>query len=193
VNASTGALVQRLDYDEFGRVTLDSNPGAQPFGFAGGIYDADTGLVRFGARDYDAEAGRWTGKDPVRFAGSPVNLFDYLDDPVNSIDLTGLEPTTDLGGGTTVRIDKPHVAGQQEHAHVRTPKGGVVVNRDGTQSYGSRGSLSNLTNKAKEFLRKKGFRIPALPPFFYIPPCLGRAGDPPYCPPPPPPPYCGEV
>jgi RHS repeat-associated protein len=89
VNASTGALVQRLDYDEFGRVTLDSNPGAQPFGFAGGIYDADTGLVRFGARDYDAEVGRWTAKDPIRF-GELANLYGYaLGDPVTFLDLNG--------------------------------------------------------------------------------------------------------
>jgi RHS repeat-associated protein len=47
----------------------------QPFGFAGGLYDADTGLVRFGARDYDAETGRWTGKDPIRFAGGQANLY----------------------------------------------------------------------------------------------------------------------
>ena len=33
----------------------------QPFGFAGGLYDHQTGLIRFGARDYDSEAGRWTG------------------------------------------------------------------------------------------------------------------------------------
>jgi hypothetical protein len=54
------AMVQRVDYDEFGNVTLDSNPGFQPFGFAGGLYDRDTKLVRFGARDYDAATGRWT-------------------------------------------------------------------------------------------------------------------------------------
>jgi hypothetical protein len=41
-------------YDEFGRVLSNTNPGFQPFGFAGGIYEVDTGLVRFGARDYDA-------------------------------------------------------------------------------------------------------------------------------------------
>jgi hypothetical protein len=34
-------------------VTADTNPGFQPFGFAGGLYDQDTKLVRFGARDYD--------------------------------------------------------------------------------------------------------------------------------------------
>ena len=31
-----------------------TQPGLSPFGFAGGLYDDDTGLVRFGARDYDA-------------------------------------------------------------------------------------------------------------------------------------------
>jgi RHS repeat-associated protein len=90
VNASTGALVQRLDYDEFGRVMLDSNPGAQPFGFAGGIYDADTGLVRFGARDYDPETGRWTGRDPVQL-DSDSNTYRYgLGDPIATVDFDGL-------------------------------------------------------------------------------------------------------
>lgn len=31
-----------------------------------GLYDSDTGLVRFGARDYDSMVGRWTARDPVR-------------------------------------------------------------------------------------------------------------------------------
>jgi RHS repeat-associated protein len=91
VNAATGAVVQRLDYDEFGRVLSDTNPGFQPFGFAGGLYDPDTGLVRFGARDYDAETGRWTAKDPIGFAGNQTNLYAYVgSNPVNSKDPTGL-------------------------------------------------------------------------------------------------------
>jgi RHS repeat-associated protein len=61
-----------------------------PFGFAGGIYDGDSGLVRFGARDYDPLAGRWTAKDPARFAGDGPNLYGYaLEDPVNGIDQSG--------------------------------------------------------------------------------------------------------
>ncbi len=58
VDTATGTVTQRLDYDEYGKVLADSNPGFQPFGFAGGIYDQQTGLIRFGARDYDAETGR---------------------------------------------------------------------------------------------------------------------------------------
>src|SRR5207244_7001186 len=37
INTTTGAVAQRIDYDEFGRITSDSNPGFQPFGFAGGL------------------------------------------------------------------------------------------------------------------------------------------------------------
>ncbi|MDZ7828350.1 MAG: RHS repeat-associated core domain-containing protein [Halofilum sp. (in: g-proteobacteria)] len=69
INTNTDEIVQRMDYSPFGKVITDTNPGFQPFGFAGGLHDRDTGLVRFGARDYDPEIGRWTAKDPIRFAG----------------------------------------------------------------------------------------------------------------------------
>ena len=69
----------------------DSNPGFQPFGFAGGLYDTDTKLVRFGARDYDASTARWTSKDPIGFNGGDPNLYEYVvNDPVNGIDSYGL-------------------------------------------------------------------------------------------------------
>jgi RHS repeat-associated protein len=90
VDIADGTVVQRMDYDAFGNVILDTNPGFQPFGFAGGIYDLDTGLVRFGARDYDAEIGRWTTKDPIGFGGG-INFYTYVEnDPINYVDLSGL-------------------------------------------------------------------------------------------------------
>jgi RHS repeat-associated protein len=92
VNSSTGDIVQKMEYDEFGRVLSDSNPGFQPFGYAGGIYDPQTGLVRFGARDYDSETGRWTRKDPIGFGGGNTELYGYVEnDPVNISDINGLK------------------------------------------------------------------------------------------------------
>jgi len=90
VNTANGLVIQRMDYDAFGNVITDTNPGFQPFGFAGGLYDRDTKLVRFGARDYDAETGRWTAKDPILFEGGLANLYSYVGaDPVNLQDADG--------------------------------------------------------------------------------------------------------
>jgi RHS repeat-associated protein len=92
VSAADGTLMQRMDYDEFGNVIADTSPGFQPFGFAGGLYDRDTKLVRFGARDYDAAIGRWTTKDPIRFDGGDVSLYRYvLADPIDLTDPQGTE------------------------------------------------------------------------------------------------------
>ncbi len=90
VNVANGQVAQRLDYDAWGNVTQDTSPGFQPFGFAGGLYDRDTGLVRFGWRDYDPSSGRWISKDPIGFGGGDSNLYAYVsNDPVNFIDPTG--------------------------------------------------------------------------------------------------------
>jgi RHS repeat-associated protein len=84
-------VAEQILYDEFGNVMSDTSPGFQPFGFAGGLYDRDTRLVRFGARDYDPQTGRWLAKDPIRFDGKDSNLFGYsCSDPVNLIDPSGL-------------------------------------------------------------------------------------------------------
>jgi RHS repeat-associated protein len=56
------------------------------------VYDADTKLVRFGARDYDAETGRWTAKDPILFRGMDSDLYSYVrNDPINRKDALGTE------------------------------------------------------------------------------------------------------
>lgn len=90
VDTASGAIVQRINYDEFGIVLQDTNPGFQPFGFAGGIYDSETRLLHFGARDYDPSLGRWLAKDPLLFAAEDTNLYAYSgNDPINHLDPTG--------------------------------------------------------------------------------------------------------
>jgi RHS repeat-associated protein len=92
VNTTDGTIIQRMDCDEFGTVINDTNPGFQPFGFAGGLHDQHTGLIRFGARDYDPQVGRWTAKDPIGFVGGNTDLFEYVaSDPVNQIDSNGMD------------------------------------------------------------------------------------------------------
>jgi len=106
VRLTDGVVVQRMNYNVLGQVTYDSYPSLQPFGFAGGLYDADSGLVHFGARKYDTYTGRWISKDPIRFDGGDTNLYGYvMNDPVNAVDPSGLmgvgsdKRRNDVGGG----------------------------------------------------------------------------------------------
>ena len=106
INTNNGTTAQEISYNEWGMVLSDSNPGLQPFGYAGGIYDSDTQLVRFGARDYDAQVGRWTAKDPILFAGGDTNLYRYTgNSPMNRIDPSGLDWIYDQDTGEFYQTD----------------------------------------------------------------------------------------
>ena len=89
---SADNVVKRIDYDSYGNIIGDTIQAFKiPFGFAGGLHDRDTGLVRFGFRDYDPDVGRWTAKDPIFFAGNDTDLYGYvLNDPVNFVDPLGM-------------------------------------------------------------------------------------------------------
>lgn len=98
VNVSTGSIAQRLSYDAWGRVVEDTNSGWQPFGFAGGVLER--GLVRFGVRDYHADAGVFTTPDPAVRAGLVANSYHYAGgDPINRFDLDGRIPLPVITGG----------------------------------------------------------------------------------------------
>jgi RHS repeat-associated protein len=91
VNTSTGAIVERIDYNEYGIVLNDTNASFTPFGFAGGLFDCQTKLTRFGSRDYEPELGRWITKDPIGFNGNSFNLYSYVNnEPINLSDPKGL-------------------------------------------------------------------------------------------------------
>ena len=141
VNSADGTIVQRMDYDEFGNVINDTNPGFQPFGFAGGIYDQHTQLTRFGARDYDAQTGRWTAKDPIRFGGKQANLYGYSKgDPINYIDISGLwnyaSEYGTTGDGLTDNITNIESAVDQAYVAAGGP------NSEATVTFGTNGTHS---------------------------------------------------
>ena len=85
-------LLMRFNYDSFGNIIEDTDPAFKlPVGFAGGLLDQDTGLVRFGFRDYDPDIGRWSAKDPIFFDGGDTDLYGYcLNNPINFFDRDGL-------------------------------------------------------------------------------------------------------
>ena len=132
VNVSTGAIAQQLDYDAWGDVAVDSNPGFQPFGFAGGLYDHQTRLHRFGARDYDGATGRWLAIDPGSFTGGS-NLYAYAHgDPINFVDPRGDIPLLVPLAGALIRDGSEHDVpdGRRQEYRVhgslrRTPGRGV--------------------------------------------------------------------
>ncbi|HQO19511.1 MAG TPA: RHS repeat-associated core domain-containing protein [Acidobacteriota bacterium] len=98
IDTATGAIVQRMDYDDWGNVLVNTSPDFTPFGFAGGLYDSQTKLTRFGARDYDPECGRWTAKDPIGFGGVDYGIYSYAkNNPVCLYDPTGRNPLLLVG------------------------------------------------------------------------------------------------
>jgi RHS repeat-associated protein len=94
VNTETGEVAQQIDYDPFGKILQNTNPGFQPFGFAGGLHDPVTDLVRFGVRDYDPTVGRFISPDPRTFTGGSNHYVYCGGDPINLVDPLGTDPTS---------------------------------------------------------------------------------------------------
>ena len=70
-----GTVVKAVQYDPFGVRMWDSNPGLfLPLGYAGGIDDPDTGLTRFGDRDYDPDTGCWLDGSAQEVFQGPFQL-----------------------------------------------------------------------------------------------------------------------
>jgi RHS repeat-associated protein len=94
--ANSGDVPFSANYTSFGEAS-GTGLDWMPFGFAGGMHDMTTGLVRFGVRDYDPRFGRWTSSDPIRFTSRQANLYVYVgNDPINRIDIYGLASPWDV-------------------------------------------------------------------------------------------------
>jgi RHS repeat-associated protein len=79
-------LVERYDYDPYGRTYIENGDGSQrfassrygnPFAWTSQRYDAGVELYHFRHRTYSPHLGRWLQRDPLGFVNG-VNLYEYV-------------------------------------------------------------------------------------------------------------------
>ena len=88
----SGNVVNTYAYQPYGKLAGSTGSVANPWLFAGGYLDSQTGLYKNGMRYYDPSVGRWTQEDPKPSG----NLYAYVaDNPPNRVDRTGADDTSD--------------------------------------------------------------------------------------------------
>ncbi|WP_235872732.1 RHS repeat-associated core domain-containing protein [Pseudoxanthomonas winnipegensis] len=86
---SSGAVVQRYDYDPYGTTTQTSAGITNPYQYTGREKD-QSGLYYYRARYYQPVWGRFISEDPIGLAGG-INSYSYVSQsPVSLIDPFGL-------------------------------------------------------------------------------------------------------
>jgi len=81
-----GTVVDTYSYEPYGKIRTSTGTVVNPWLFASGYLDVQTGFYKFGMRYYDPTVARWSQEDPQ--AGP--NLYTYAgDDPINNIDPSG--------------------------------------------------------------------------------------------------------
>ena len=101
---SSGAVKNTYSYHPYGNAAGQTLTVSNPWRFASGYYDSNTGLYKFGQRYYDTDLGRWTQMDPVGgTVGNPNsgNPYVYANDEPNMLtDPTGRDSNPLLCGLT---------------------------------------------------------------------------------------------
>lgn len=102
VTGPGGNIARRYTYEPYGE-EIDPGPAdTNPWRYASGYHDTETGMVKFGTRYYRPDIMRWTQKDPV--AGKPadpmtLNPYAYVGcDPINSSDPSGRSAIACIAG-----------------------------------------------------------------------------------------------
>jgi RHS repeat-associated protein len=98
VNTS-GTVLERYAYTPYGELTvmnasfspISASTIGNSYTFTGREFDAETGLFHYRNRYYHAQLGRFLSRDPIGYAGSQWNLYEYVSsDPLSGLDPLGL-------------------------------------------------------------------------------------------------------
>lgn len=88
---TAATVAARYDYDPYGKRTKPTGTAEASFGYTGHYFHATSGLHLAPYRGYDATLGRWLSRDPIEEEGG-LNLYGYvINDPINAVDLYGLD------------------------------------------------------------------------------------------------------
>lgn len=98
INTSTGEAIQKHSYSAYGEhmtnqiSTTLSELGMQKM-FTGREYDTETDLLRYRARYYDPQTGRFLSEDPIGITAGDTNRYNYVkNNPLKYVDSLGLSP-----------------------------------------------------------------------------------------------------
>ena len=113
---ATGRVLQRQDYDPFGNRVISERLAITPeqserleYGFSTKPLDAETRLVYYIYRYYDARHGLWMSRDPIEEEGG-LNLYGFVRNaPIAAVDRLGLDlaavkPLPVVQGGNVTTI-----------------------------------------------------------------------------------------
>jgi RHS repeat-associated protein len=98
MTTSTGAVAERYAYTAYGQPTilnasgtvLTSSAVGNRYTYTGREWDETLGLHHFRARWMSPLAGRFLGRDPIGFKGSPYGLYEFVDSkPLMMVDPSG--------------------------------------------------------------------------------------------------------
>jgi RHS repeat-associated protein len=92
VVSTSGTSLDAITYNPYGGLVTQTNATNAPrFGYASGEQDSILGIYRFNGRWYNPTTGEWLSQDPLGL-DPDTNSYRYVEnDPINSIDPSGLQ------------------------------------------------------------------------------------------------------
>ncbi|MDZ4817401.1 MAG: RHS repeat-associated core domain-containing protein [Planctomycetota bacterium] len=90
VTGNTGTVLERYQYDPYGRLTVlepnftDDGDNTSDISngttYPGRRLDGEIGLMHYRARYYHPTMGRFVARDPIEYEGNDYNLYRYVSD-----------------------------------------------------------------------------------------------------------------